>query len=94
MLENIKYEWDDAKNRINREKHGIDFESINLFHWNTATTTASDRHGESRFTATGYIADSLHFVVYTIRGNTLRIISLRLASSRERAQYARQRRSH
>ena len=92
MIEKIDYEWDNAKNQINREKHSIDFEAINLFNWDTAEIITSDRHNEIRFAAIGYIADSLYFAVYTIRGNNRRIISLRKASSRERAQYERLRR--
>ena len=86
----MTYEWDEAKRQINLEKHRIDFPAIELFDWDTAVFTPSDRQGEDRTAAIGYIARTLHFVVYTIRGDSYRIISLRAASRREREFYERQ----
>ena len=48
----------------------------------------SDRYGETRWVATGYIADRLYRVVFTGRGDKRRIISLRRASKREEKEYA------
>ena len=81
------YEWDEAKRQVNLIKHGVDFSDIYLFDWDTATTISSDRRGETRFAAIGYIGDILHFSVYTIRGANRRIISLRKASNREKERY-------
>ena len=88
----MRYEWDDAKNRANLAKHTVGFEEIESFNWNTAVYFNSDRYGESRTVAVGYISDILHHVVYTIRGENLRIISLRAASRKERETYERLRR--
>lgn len=41
-----------------------------------------------RYMATGYIFNRLHRVVYTIRDDKTRIISLRRANARERRRYA------
>ncbi len=43
---------------------------------------------EARYTALGYIGDRLYYVVYTMRGDKCRIISLRKANPREERQYA------
>lgn len=82
------YEWDEGKRQSNLDKHGVDFAAIETFDWETALVGRSDRHGEVRFVAIGYIEDRLHQVVFTERGNLARIISLRRASLRERRSYA------
>ena len=81
------YEWDEAKRRENREKHGVDFESIAHFDWNTALVTRSDRDGEVRYMAIGYLEYRLHCLVFTERGENVRVISLRRASAGEREIY-------
>ena len=84
----VEYEWDEAKRRENREKHGVDFASIVQFSWDTAIVERSDRYGEMRYTGVGYIGDRLHYVVFTDRGEATRIISLRRANASERREYA------
>ena len=69
----MTYEWDEAKSQSNLEKHGVDFAEIEHFDWNTAFTMPSDRQGERRFAAIGYLGDRLLFVVYTIRGTSERV---------------------
>ena len=72
----MTYEWDEAKSRANLAKHTVSFEEIELFDWNTAVYRASDRDGESRTEAIGYIGSILFLVVYTIRGENRRINQL------------------
>lgn len=48
---------------------------------------SSPRYGEARYIATGYIGNRLHAVIYTMRDETIRIISLRPASWEERRAY-------
>ena len=85
-----QYEWDERKRRENVEKHEIDFTAIYNFDWDTAVYNSNDWHGEERWVATNYIGigTRLHTVVYTWRGDKRRIISLRIASNRERRNYA------
>ena len=85
----IRYEWDEAKSRANVEKGRVSFEAIVDFEWERARTLRSDRHGEPRWIATGYIRDRLYRVVYTERGDRTRIISLRVASRREEREHAK-----
>ena len=84
---NINYEWDEGKRRSNLYKHGVDFTAIETFDWETALVGRSDRHGEVRFVAIGYIEGRLHQAVFTERGNMTRIISMRRASLKERTSY-------
>ena len=88
--QNVTYEWDETKAQANRDKHGVRFEAINSFDWTTAMIDRSDRQGEIRWSALGYIGDRLHSAVFTVRGGNLRIISLRKANEREKARYAGQ----
>ena len=81
------YEWDDVKSSSNREKHGIDFTAIERFAWRTAKTDETYSHGELRYIATGYLGNRLHVVVYTLRGEKTRIISMRKASESEERRY-------
>ena len=82
-----KYEWDEDKRRANLEKHGIDFSAVYDFDWATATFLPDDRSGEYRTKAYGLIEERLHLLVYTVRGDRTRIISLRKANSREVRRY-------
>ena len=84
----MPYEWDEAKRRGNIAKHGIDFESVHLFDWTTASYESSMRHGEECVLALGYIGDRLHAVVYIGRGANARIISMRKAKRKEENRYA------
>ena len=87
----VEYEWDEAKNAANILAGRSSFEAIELFEWDTAVIRRSDRYGEVRWTATGLIGDRLYYVVYTMRGERTRIISLRSASTEERDSYVRER---
>ena len=87
---NIEYEWDNSKAQDNLEKHGIGFTAIASFQWATAIIIPSDRSGESRWLALGYIGETLYALAYTTRGENRRIISLRRASARERRRYERE----
>ena len=84
----VKYEWDAAKNRANIASGRPNFAVMLDFEWETAKTAHSDRDGEVRWTAVGYIGHRLHYVVFTERGSRTRIISLRKASPKEMRDYA------
>jgi hypothetical protein len=44
-------------------------------------------YGERRFLAFGPIGDRLHCVAFSVRGENIRVISLRKANSRELERY-------
>ena len=83
----MEYEWDEAKRLENLEKHEIDFLDVEHFDWNHADIRDSVRNEELRHRAVGYIRARLYSVVYTMRVGRKRIISLRVASRRERDDY-------
>lgn len=85
---NHEYEWDENKRLSNIAKHEIDFTAMHNFDWSAIYEKRSDRHGEERIAVTGYIADRLYVVIYTMRGERKRIISLRKANPREMREYA------
>ena len=90
----MPYEWDEAKRRGNIEKHGEDFTLIDAFDWETATSEADPRQDEPRILATGFVGSRLHVIVYTWRGENIRVISLRKANDREARRYAETQTAH
>lgn len=83
----MEYEWDGSKQRSNLEKHGVDFDEIQRFQWETSVRRTNTRRGELRFVAYGYIGERIHAVIYTVRDGKTRVISLRKANARERREY-------
>ena len=86
----VRYGWNPAKSASNTLKHGVAFDAVEGFDWETALVRASIREagGEVRLMALGAIGDRLYALVFTIRTNTVWIISLRKASKREVQDYA------
>ena len=85
----MKYSWNENKRLETIKKRSIDFAIAYDFSWDTASVIADTRsdYGEDRFVATGYIADRLYVMAFTIRGDIVRIISLRKANDREMKTY-------
>jgi uncharacterized DUF497 family protein len=88
----MRYEWDAAKAAANRKKHGMDFASVQDLDWDTALIVADERfdYGEARWLALGRIKSQLVSLAFTLRGDRIRVISLRRASRKERALYDEQ----
>ena len=82
-------EWGDNKRIANYIKHNADFSDVERFEWGSAIETIDDRsdYKEERWIALGFIDNRLHVLIYAFRGDTLRLISLRKANSREREYY-------
>ncbi len=87
----LTFEWDDAKASQNRTKHGVEFEEGATVFADTLSLTIDDPlHSveEERFVTIGESAlRRLLVVVHTERGDTIRIISARQATRRERKDY-------
>jgi hypothetical protein len=82
--------WDEAKRRSNLEKHGLDFKDAQQVYDNPEKCTyASHRNDEQRWLdlALAVIHGKLLALVYTHRGDDVRIISFRAASREERELY-------
>ena len=85
----MNYEWDLNKARANLRKHGISFaDAVAVFSDERALTIVDENPDEERFITLGVDAfDRVLVVVYTYRGETIRIISARKATAYERQQY-------
>ena len=81
--------WDEKKNAANKAKHGIEFDSVYEFSWKNAAFLPDNRkdYGEERQRGLGLIDGRLHVVVYVVRNEDIRIISLRRANKREERLY-------
>lgn len=79
------YDWDPEKARHNFNKHGVAFSTVTLFDWAGAIEAEDTRYdyGEVRMQALGKIGDRYHVLVYAIRADMIRVISLRKANKRE-----------
>ncbi len=87
--------WDERKRRANIAKHGVDLALAERFEWHDAVFEEDDseKYGEQREVATGWIGATLYVYVYTMRDQDDHAISLRKASAREARRYAREFRS-
>jgi uncharacterized DUF497 family protein len=86
----LRYEWDEDKRAETLREREIDFASMDYFDWETAIHRRSDREGETRWASFGLIGNRVHHVVWTERGENIRIISLRKANSMETRRYVEQ----
>jgi len=79
-------EWDPEKAEANRRKHGVDFaDAATALSDEHALTRADDEPGEERFLTLGMDAlGRILLVVYSWRGDLIRLISARKASPSER----------
>ena len=91
----MDFEWDDEKNRSNKAKHGIRFESARAVFLDPFVVLIQDRYvlGEERWQAIGIIGTlQIVVVAHTYRGEfygeeRIRIISARQATPGERRRY-------
>ncbi|HEX7388700.1 MAG TPA: BrnT family toxin [Acidiphilium sp.] len=84
----MDFEWDERKRLANIEKHGLDFiDAIELFETSHLTGPARTVAEEDRFLAVGLIGDVHVAAIFTHRGDTIRLISLRRARNAERQRY-------
>lgn len=85
------FEWDEAKARANLRNHGVRFEECRaVFDDACAITVADDGADalEERFVSIGMgVLGRVLVVVYTDRGDNIRVISARAAAAHERAEY-------
>jgi hypothetical protein len=85
----VKISYDVAKNERNVRERGLPFELAAQLEWATAWIEEDTRrdYGERRFRALGVIEERLYVLVFTPRGDTLHLISLRKANAREVKRY-------
>jgi uncharacterized protein len=87
----MRFEWDREKAATNLRKHGIPFEeAISVFYDPLAATFPDPDHsiGEVRLITYGYSSqERLLVVAHTEGDDTIRIISAREATTREKRRY-------
>jgi len=84
--------WDKAKRRENLRKHRIDFADTEKIFRGLTFTVEDDResYGEQRFLTLGLLEDQVVSVTHTERGEEIRIISIRKATTHEARFYSSQ----
>jgi uncharacterized protein len=84
----LEFEFDPEKSRLNKEKHGIDFNEVQEL-WNDTDYAEIDAKpgNEPRTMVIGQIKGKLWTVIVTLRANRIRIISARRSRSKEAAIY-------
>lgn len=82
-------EFDEAKNLVNIKKHGISFPMARLIQANSVIVAKDPKKypGETRYILRGLIMGRLHVMIFTMRSDKMRIISLRKANKREVTHY-------
>ena len=95
----MRFEWDENKNRANKRKHGVDFETALRVFADPFALSGQDRieDGEERWQTLGFVEGHiLLLVAHTFREETVgenavvevvRIISARKADRNERRRY-------
>lgn len=84
----MEFEWNERKNRRNKDKHGIDFETAMKF-WNDKNRIEIQTPFpiENRSILIGKIDKKLWSAIFTLRGDAIRIISVRRARKKEAKFY-------
>ena len=87
----LRFEWDGQKARRNLKKHGVPFEeAATVFGDRLSMTIADPLYStvEQRWVTLGLTQrERLIVVVHTNRGSTIRLISARKATRREKRAY-------
>ena len=82
------FEYDPAKSRANRQKHGLDFAEASALWddpWRLDVPVRTE--GEARIMTLAKLNDRIWAAIWTIRGENIRVISVRRARKDEVAYY-------
>jgi len=84
----MRFEWDEDKRQSTLARRGIDFIGMTaLFDGRPVITYPSPRLEEERWVTVGLVAGKAFAVVWTVRGENVRIISARRARDGEERAY-------
>ncbi len=89
-MRNDRFEWDKAKAAANLAKHDLSFEiGCKVFSDDFSVEIDIDQlyDSEDRWLKVGMVEGRLIAVAYTLRGDLIRIISVRGATPREKRLY-------
>lgn len=93
----LNFEWNPNKAKANLKKHGVSFDLASYVFVDSERIEYLDDfedHGEDRFRTMGLVSGVLLVVVYTMRGNSVRLISARKAEPHEQITYHENRSPH
>ena len=84
----MEFEYDPQKSRLNARKHGIDFDLAQLLWLDEKRIVVPARSiTEPREAIIAEIDGALWTAIYTMRGNAIRIISVRRSRDEEKEGY-------
>ncbi len=85
----MHFEFDPAKDTINKAKHGVSLSVAERLDWESALVWVDDRfeYGELRMIALAPETNTLYYVAFVDRDSVRRVISLRKAERREVKYY-------
>ena len=85
----FQFEWDERKRLVNIAKHCVDFYDATLVFDNPVLEAIDDSedYGEERIKAYGMVETVVLRVIYTMRGDVIRLISAQKASRNDREKY-------
>jgi hypothetical protein len=90
-VEGAEFEWDPKKDSTNLRKHGVGFAEASTVFGDSLSVTIPDPDDgidEERFVIVGTSASQrLLVVVHTMRGERIRLISARTATTHEKRVY-------
>ncbi|MBS9779056.1 MAG: BrnT family toxin [Moraxellaceae bacterium] len=81
----MNFIWDENKRLMNIKKHGLDFKDVEQVFHNPLILFEDDRfdYGEQRMVAIGLLSVTVVVVVHVEADETIRIISMRKATTNE-----------
>ena len=84
----MKFEYDSNKSRINKVKHGLDFDEAQAL-WNDseAISIQAKSDSEPRYAFISTLHSKYWVAFYTLRSDAIRIISVRRARKNEQRIY-------
>jgi uncharacterized DUF497 family protein len=84
----MEFEWSEAKRLAVLDARRLDFlDGCRLFDGRLILTVPSPRSGEQRWVSIGELDSELIAVVWTRRGEAIRIITMRKARDEEKRRY-------
>ena len=83
----MQFEWDEDKRTSNLDKHKLDFANAGKLNWDEAITVKGLYKEEVCFLSYAEMDSKLYTLVWTWRGEAIRIISFRRANNRETDRY-------
>ena len=88
----MKIDFDPAKSEKNARERGLPFDLATEFDFDSAWIVNDIRrdYGEVRYRAIGQMGNVIAVIIFTMREDAVRVISLRLANRKERQRYERQ----